>query len=104
MLADPDPCLLVKLLREAGSPGRRPSGQPWAMSPGFAQTVHSPTFHQLASSLQGLPPRLLSPTALHGGTRQAGLSQVLSLCPVASVISLISLGQHNTHTSTLVGI
>lgn len=58
VLAGPDPCLLVKLSKEAGSRGRSPSAPPWARSPGFAQIVHSPTFCQLASFLQGPSPIL----------------------------------------------
>lgn len=93
MLAGPEPRLLVKLPREAGSLGRSPSGQPRAQSPGFAQTVHLPTFCQTAPSLQG-PSSILSPS----------LPFWWHTSSLASVISLISLGQHNTHISTRIGI
>lgn len=60
------------------------------------------------SSIKRLVPSMPHPSVcscpLRGHARQAGLSPLTPpLCPRASVISLISLGQHNTHTFTLFG-
>ena len=116
--------LLEKSPKTAHSQDRQKEAPGWggrgsqAGSPRLRLVTHPSSIKRLVPSmprpsvlscpLRGHVPSMPRPSVhscpLRGRARQAGLSPLAPpLCPRASVISLISLGQHNTHTFTLIG-